>query len=327
MILKDRVWGEFKVDESPLIDIIKNPEFKRLDKISQFGLPFKYYPLPQFTRHEHSIGVMLLLRKLGAGLEEQTAGLLHDTSHTAFSHLVDWVIGDRKREDFQDNRHIDYLKNSSFREIIENHGFNIDDIASLSKYSLLEMPIPNLCADRVDYAMREFQDWANPSIVGFCSAGLENYNGKIVFSRHEDARNFAYSYMKLQREHWDGAEWMLRWQIFSEALKESINKGIIKREDFLLNDEEVLEKIENCEDRSILAKLKKLRGGLNYSLNCDECDYILRKKFRHIDPCYLENGSIKRLSIEEPEYKRHLLEEKRSNNAGWRIKCLSIRFK
>ena len=296
MILKDRVWGEFKVDESPLIDIIKNPEFKRLDKISQFGLPFKYYPLPQFTRHEHSIGVMLLLRKLGAGLEEQTAGLLHDTSHTAFSHLVDWVIGDRKREDFQDNRHIDYLKNSSFREIIENHGFNIDDIASLSKYSLLEMPIPNLCADRVDYAMREFQDWANPSIVGFCSAGLENYNGK-------------------------------RWQIFSEALKESINKRIIKREDFLLNDEEVLEKIENCEDRSILAKLKKLRGGLNYSLNCDECDYILRKKFRHIDPCYLENGSIKRLSIEEPEYKRHLLEEKRSNNAGWRIKCLSIRFK
>jgi len=50
------------------------------------------------TRFDHSVGVMLLIRKLGAGsspasalLKEQVAALLHDVSHTAFSHVIDYV--------------------------------------------------------------------------------------------------------------------------------------------------------------------------------------------------------------------------------------------
>jgi HD superfamily phosphohydrolase len=34
---------------------------------------------------------MLLVRRLGASLEEQIAALLHDVSHTAFSHVIDSV--------------------------------------------------------------------------------------------------------------------------------------------------------------------------------------------------------------------------------------------
>ncbi len=60
---------------------------------SAFAFPFK-----TVTRYEHSLGVYLLLRRLGAGPREQVAGLLHDVSHTAFSHAVDFVFSSEEQD-------------------------------------------------------------------------------------------------------------------------------------------------------------------------------------------------------------------------------------
>ena len=35
----------------------------------------------------------MLLAKKGASLTEQIAGLIHDVSHTVFSHVIDRVVG------------------------------------------------------------------------------------------------------------------------------------------------------------------------------------------------------------------------------------------
>ena len=50
------------------------------------------------TRFEHSLGVFALLRRLRAPRREQVAGLLHDISHTAFSHAVDFVFTSEEQD-------------------------------------------------------------------------------------------------------------------------------------------------------------------------------------------------------------------------------------
>ena len=40
---------------------------------------------------------MLLIKKLGGSVEEQIAGLLHDVSHTAFSHVIDYVFDNKMK--------------------------------------------------------------------------------------------------------------------------------------------------------------------------------------------------------------------------------------
>lgn len=55
------------------------------------------------------MGVMLLIKKLNGSIEEQIAGWIHDISHTAFSHLIDYVF-DSEGEDHHEHRFEEVLK-------------------------------------------------------------------------------------------------------------------------------------------------------------------------------------------------------------------------
>ena len=139
MKIKDLVYGLEEITETVLIELIESAPIQRLKEIAQLGLPDEYHYRGGFSRYEHSVGVMILLRRLGANLEEQIAGLLHDVSHTAFSHVVDWVIGDPEKEDYQDENHLKMIKNPVLPSILEKFGFDYEIIANHKNFSLLEL--------------------------------------------------------------------------------------------------------------------------------------------------------------------------------------------
>ncbi|MGC8537910.1 MAG: HD domain-containing protein, partial [Candidatus Micrarchaeia archaeon] len=95
MQVSDPVYGGFEIENEAIIDLMKSKPMERIKHISQQGIPreFNFKGATNHGRYEHCVGVMLLLRKLGASDEEQIAGLLHDVSHTAFSHTADMVFG------------------------------------------------------------------------------------------------------------------------------------------------------------------------------------------------------------------------------------------
>ena len=152
MELHDVNYGTFQVTEPVLTELILSKEIQRLKSIDQFGVPVRYVSFKTFSRYEHSIGVMLLLRKLGANLEEQVAGLIHDASHRAFSHVVDWALADgaKGNESFQDDSHKSRLEGTNIATIVKKHGIDFDRIIDTKSYTLLECDLPGLCADRVD---------------------------------------------------------------------------------------------------------------------------------------------------------------------------------
>src|SRR6476661_8398010 len=94
----DRVYGDVSIDDPRLLALIDCPTFRRLEGIRQAGPSAFAFPFKTVTRYEHSLGVYVLLRRLGAGRREQVAGLLHDISHTAFSHAVDFVIASDEQD-------------------------------------------------------------------------------------------------------------------------------------------------------------------------------------------------------------------------------------
>jgi len=325
MIIKDKIYGEFVISDKVLIELIKSPPLLRLKKMSNSGIPDRYYHHKGFSRYEHSLGVMILLRKFGAGLEEQIAGLLHDVSHLAFSHVADWIFadgGDRpdNNEEFADRIFEKFIKKTEITKILEKFNFSVKRISHKDYFSLLERKIPDLCVDRIDYALRESRYlWKlNLGILKNYLKNLVSLNGEIVFTEPKIAFDFAERFLEMQTKHWGGYEATIRYYLFSQALKQSLKKKIILKKDFFKEEEFILKKLEksnNKEIKEILNLLKKKKIS-KIKRNSQKKIY---KKFRYVDPKVLVDGDLLRLSKINPSFQKIIDKHREINKKGFII--------
>tara|TARA_Y100000310_G_C20592114_1_gene768620 strand:- start:165 stop:1133 length:969 start_codon:yes stop_codon:yes gene_type:complete len=300
MKFEDRVYATQVIEEPILIELIETPKLQRLKGISQFGMPESLYRFPVYSRFEHSIGVMLLLRQLGASLEEQAAGLLHDVSHTAFSHTVDWVYGTETEENHQDEALERIILNSSLPSILERHGLDARRIVNQDLFPLLEQEAPLLCADRVDYTLREMALYKDPENVEFVKKSLIA-NKRIMFNNREAAEIFAKDYMGCQLNHWGAPLFKTRWRLLADALKLGILEGTIVYDDFYTDDATVLEKLGKSKNPDIIRNFELLEEDFGV-IEDSNGPFEIKKKFRYVDPEFVENGQVYRYSEINPCY-------------------------
>jgi hypothetical protein len=311
MLIQDCLYGVVEIDSPVLVELIGSPTIQRLKGIGQLGVPEEYYHIKGFSRYEHSVGVMLLLKRLGADEEEQIAGLLHDASHTAFSHVIDWVVKDTGGdESFQDENHLSYLKRTDVPEILRRYGYVVDKMADLESFGLLERQTPDICADRIDYALREFPG----EVAQKCLNDLTVKNGRIVFRNPETAKLFALNFLDRQITNWGSIEASNRYHYFAKALKIAMEHGFISFDDFWKDDTYVLDKIKACKDPEFTRILDALRAksldGMAFTGERSP------KLFRHADPLCIHQGNLRHLSEFDLEFKATLEEAKNQNALG-----------
>ncbi|HPD81758.1 MAG TPA: HD domain-containing protein [Candidatus Pacearchaeota archaeon] len=320
MKINDRVYGNQEINEAILLDLINSNSIKRLKDISQIGMPDEYLSFSGFSRYEHSLGVMILLKRLRANLEEQVAGLLHDISHTPFSHVIDWVIGDPTKEDYQDSIFREFLEKSDSFDILKKHKLNTELISDLNNFKLLERESPKLCADRLDYSLRQIRMEKGKELANKIFGDLCVYENQIAFNSLEVARLFGKEYMNLQTLRWAGDEMRSKYYILSETLKEALNKSLIEFNQFYGTEKPILKILNNSNNELILSNLNLLKKG--FSVIEDENGIELKKKFRYVDPEIRMNGGIVCLSDICEDYKKLINYEKEKNLEVKKIKII-----
>ncbi|MEK6833524.1 MAG: HD domain-containing protein [Nanoarchaeota archaeon] len=321
MRINDRIYGVEEINNKVIIDLIKSASIRRLKDISQLGMPDEYSRVKGFSRYEHSVGVMILIKRIGGGLEEQIAGLLHDASHTPFSHVIDWVLGDPTKEDYQDKIHEEFLKNSDLPSILKKYDLDIKNISNYKKFGLLEKEAPSLCADRIDYSLRQMKNKKNDKLVDKVVKNISVRENQIVFKDKETAKSFGEEYMNLQVKQWAGDEMRGRYYILSEILKKAFEKNLINLGDLKKTEKPILKILKESEDEFILDKLDLLRKG--FKVIPDENGIELKKKFRYLDPEVLVNGSCFSLSKLSKEYFELIESEKERSRELNKIKIIS----
>ncbi|KZE03500.1 Deoxyguanosinetriphosphate triphosphohydrolase [Bacillus mycoides] len=298
MIISDVIYGEFKVDKV-LEELILSKPVQRLKGVHQAGASYLMNEKWNVTRFDHSVGAMLLIKKLGGSVEEQIAGLLHDVSHTAFSHVIDYVF-DNENESYHEEIFSSVVKNSEIPAILSKHGYNYEDILlDDSKWTLLEKSAPELCADRVDYTLRDMYTYGYISLEeaqDFLNDLIE-VDGKMVLQNIEIAEWFTKTYYKEVIDFFMKPMNIYGNDMLAKTLKLALHKKIIHPDDFLLEDHELITKLRLCKDQEVDALLRKVHPSIEVKENRNEYDLHQKNKVRLINPPLLREGEVVRSSV------------------------------
>lgn len=111
---------------------------------------------------------------------------------------------------------------------------------------------------------------------------------------------------------------MVRYYLFSLILKDALNKKILNIGDFYQNDNFVVSKLIKSRDRKILKQLNLLKNK-TLSRETGRVRKVVRKKFRYVDPEFLIDGKIKKLSQASEKFKLFLERQKLLNQKGVEI--------
>ncbi|PGV65076.1 hypothetical protein COD94_10335 [Bacillus cereus] len=298
MIISDVIYGEFKVDKV-LEELILSKSVQRLKGIHQNGASYLINEKWNVTRFDHSVGVMLLIKKLGGSVEEQIAGLLHDVSHTAFSHVIDYVF-DNENESYHEEIFSAVVKNSEIPAILSKHGYNYEDILlDDSKWTLLERSAPELCADRVDYTLRDMYTYGYISLEeaqNFLDDLIE-VNGRMVLQNIEIAEWFTKTYYKEVIDFFMKPLNIYGNDMLAKTLKLALHKKVIHADDFLLEDHELISKLQLCNDPEVHVLLRKIHPSIEVKEDRNEYNLHQKNKVRLIDPPLLRAGEVIQSSV------------------------------
>jgi len=200
VIVQDRIYGKLKIKEKVLEEIILSGLLQRLKKISQDGAPHFIQPIRNVNRFEHSIGVWYLSYKFKRPIEEQIACLLHDTPHTAFSHVIDFVVGDENHE-FHEKFTEEIIFNSEVPDILKKHGLDLKKVLQKKKFKLLENNLPDISFDRWDYFMRDgfAMNFLPKFLINEFLRNIYLNNNRLYFKDIKIASIFAILFMSFSR--------------------------------------------------------------------------------------------------------------------------------
>ncbi|WP_299317012.1 HD domain-containing protein [uncultured Maribacter sp.] len=310
-IFNDPIYGFIRIPSTLVFDLIADPYFQRLRRISQMGLSYLVYPGAHHTRFHHALGCMYLMQKSIQVLRfkgvEITQGeedglliaiLLHDIGHGPFSHAMEHSIVEGVSHEFISLQFMEELNqrfNGSLTEAISiftgNH----------SKKFLNQLVSSQLDMDRLDYLKRD-------SFYTGVAEGNTNAERLITMLNVVDGNLVIEEKGIYSVEKFLMARRFMYWQVYlhkTAVVAERVLISILKRarsliekgeslncsdalKYFLSNhidinnfNSEILAKFAKLDDVDILAALKEWQFSDDFVLS-SLCEMIIDRKLLHI---------------------------------------------
>lgn len=324
----DTFYGKMEVQEPVLLELIESPPFQRLKSIHQYGVAY-YTTFPEeYNRYDHSVGVFAILRANHATLEEQIAGLLHDVSHTAFSHVGDWVFGKENQDkDYQNDIHAQYIERSGLAEILNRHGYSTEQILPHEElFPALENSLPNLCADRIDYNIQGayYQGFISYEEALSIFHDLRFEENRWLSTQPELMKKLVRFSLFMTQNCWGGPTNHVASRALADAILRAVEMGLISQNDFHYGvDQDIWDRLLQHDDPIIVEKMHIVIHSADYYAvidAADEADYVVKSKFRGINPWIWDGFSCVRLTAFDSEIAEEFERVKTLVGRGWNIK-------
>ena len=321
----DEVYGGVQIDEPVLLALIDSKAMQRLRTVLQHGISGLIGITEPTTRFDHSMGTMLLVRKLGGSIEEQIASLIHDASHTAFSHVIDYVFHGHQEQNYHDDMKEPFLSSTDIPEILASWDYDWRELIDEGRFPLLEQPAPALCADRIDYFVRDALGLKLASLneVDWALSHLQVWDGRIVVNDLVAAQWFGHTYIEADKSSWANFREVALYELTAMAIRRGLEIGEIEENDFWRGDEELWEKLKASQDPIIVQKVRLVDKRTEFVWDADKPDFSVSTKIRTIDPEVHIDSQTSKLSELDIEFREHRLSYVSHNEGIWSIRIIS----
>ncbi|VXC19325.1 HD domain-containing protein [Maribacter litoralis] len=334
-IFNDPIYGFIRIPNALIFDLIADPYFQRLRRISQMGLSYLVYPGAHHTRFHHALGCMYLMQKsiqvlrfkgveISQGEEDGLlcAILLHDIGHGPFSHAMEHSIVEGVSHEF--------ISLQFMHELNERFNGSLTEAISIftgnhSKKFLNQLVSSQLDMDRLDYLKRD-------SFYTGVAEGNTNAERLITMLNVVDGNLVIEEKGIYSVEKFLMARRFMYWQVYlhkTAVVAERLLISILKRARFLIErgetlnssaplhyflthhidinnfDSETLVKFAKLDDIDILAALKEWQFSNDFVL-ASLCGMIINRKLLHI--------KVKKEPITESKYLSQLNKVKTQYN-------------
>ncbi len=324
MFYEDRIYGPESIDEPVLIDVMHSAAMQRLQGVLQHGISGLIGITAPVSRYEHSLGVMLIVRRLGAPVEEQIAALLHDVSHTAFSHVIDYVVQNHDAQSYHEEVKHEYVAGTDLPAVLARHGYDWRVFMDEDRFTLLEQPAPALCADRLDYFLRDALDLGLASLKA-CQAALAHLvvrEGRIMVDDLPTARWMGYTYIAADDRSWADFREVGLYELAAQAIRRGLALGVITEQDFWGTDAIVWKKLHTSPDRELQATLGLVNRWTGFVWDEVAPTFRISTKIRTIDPDVVTHGRPARLSDLEPDFASHRADYIQRKSGLWPMRVI-----
>lgn len=325
MIYTDPLYGSFAINDPAVLALLESPAVQRLKGVLQHGVTALIEITRPTTRFEHSLGVMVLVGRLGGKRREQIAALLHDVSHTAFSHVIDYVFENHNGQNYHDEHKERFMAGTNLPDVLAQFGLDWRDFLEESHFPLLEQPAPRLCADRLDYFLRDSLDLglATADQVAAALDRLIVFQGRIAVDDLEAARWLADTYMAADEASWANFREVGLYELAARAIRYALSAGILGEEDIWGTDREVWSKMQASADPKLPAMLAPVKASTHFVWDDERPDFRVSTKLRTLDPDVFSGGGLRSLSELDPAFGRRR-EAYLARKAGkWPMRVLS----
>mmetsp|Transcript_3212 Transcript_3212/g.3809 ORF Transcript_3212/g.3809 Transcript_3212/m.3809 type:complete len:358 (+) Transcript_3212:53-1126(+) len=228
----DNIYGVFLLCNPQICRLIRSQGVQRLASVTQAGTPSLTGWIKPVYRLDHMIGAMLLVRQAGGSIDEQIAALLHDVTHTAFSHVVDIVyMEELGGKSFHEQNVLNRVRRTDIPSIL---GKGWEEYFKEENFPLLEQPSPNLCADRGDYSPRDAVAFGE-STNGFTKQyflSITSINNRLAITSNDIAKEFCLMTLHTNRNFYNHPKGVGLYYCSAAALRRAVKMNLLSEYDF-----------------------------------------------------------------------------------------------
>ena len=312
---------EFPHARAPLLtELLSSQPVKRLKRINQYGIiqlvDSEGHNNEPYTRYDHSLGVFYLLNYFGASFEEQVSGLLHDVSHTTFSHVSDYLFSTNSagNPNYHDSLFISFLQKRGLAQILKRYALTPADIApENTHFTMLERELPDLCADRLDYILQgsaRRKTLTRPEVDQIIkSLSYDPSTRHWYLSNPNSARLLAEASLELNKNIFVTGWGRVLYQWAAEAVKRMVQINDLTFEDvsYRMGDDELWQAMQSSKDTQVIALVKKMKSAWHQvyeTTSAGKADVTFENlRCRVVDPRVIVPDGWKRLSDLNPAFK------------------------